>query len=192
MKKIFTIMFATMAAISASAMSITYSQSGQTIPVAGDEANIVVKDWDADLEEYGLEGTIALDLDERSSLTVNIYRDYDLESGAEDQFCLGNCYNSDGKEKQTLTLKSLGETNVFTAHFNGVEGTISYEFVSSKQTVRLNVTYEGRPQAIQHVTTSEARQGVYTIFGQFLRADNSTIGLPAGMYIVGGKKTIVK
>ena len=37
---------------------------------------------------------------------------------------------------------------------------------------------------------SKAAQGVYTLSGTQLRADNSINGLPAGLYIVGGKKVI--
>ena len=36
------------------------------------------------------------------------------------------------------------------------------------------------------------REGVYTLYGQQLRTTSDTTGLPAGLYIVGGRKVLVK
>lgn len=52
------------------------------------------------------------------------------------------------------------------------------------------------PTAIQEVKVDKpARrsQGVYTISGQFVRSDaENLVGLPSGIYIVNGKKVVVK
>jgi hypothetical protein len=39
---------------------------------------------------------------------------------------------------------------------------------------------------------NKVAEGVYSISGTQLRANNNTEGLPAGLYIVGGKKVAVK
>lgn len=38
----------------------------------------------------------------------------------------------------------------------------------------------------------QAQQNVYSLNGQMIRKGVSTVGLPKGIYIVGGKKLIVK
>lgn len=50
---------------------------------------------------------------------------------------------------------------------------------------------EGSATGINNVVTTAAKQGIYTIFGVRLNA-TTTKGLPAGIYIVDGKKVIVK
>lgn len=54
--------------------------------------------------------------------------------------------------------------------------------------VSIDLTYDA--SAITEVTTgSEAATRVYTISGQYV--GTTTEGLPGGLYIVGGKKTII-
>ena len=50
---------------------------------------------------------------------------------------------------------------------------------------------EGSATGINNVVTTAAKQGIYTISGVRLNA-TTTKGLPAGIYIVDGKKVIVK
>ena len=50
---------------------------------------------------------------------------------------------------------------------------------------------EGTATGINNVVTTAAKQGIYTISGVRLNA-TTTKGLPAGIYIVDGKKVIVK
>ena len=50
---------------------------------------------------------------------------------------------------------------------------------------------EGTATGINNVVTTAAKQGIYTISGVRLNA-TTTKGLPAGIYIVNGKKVIVK
>jgi hypothetical protein len=45
---------------------------------------------------------------------------------------------------------------------------------------------------IQQVTSDKQRQGVYSIDGRQVRQGNNTEGLPAGIYIVNGKKVNVR
>ena len=49
------------------------------------------------------------------------------------------------------------------------------------------------PTAIEAIYDNEvvSRPGIYTIDGRKLRNDNDIKGLPAGVYIVGGKKMVI-
>ncbi len=45
---------------------------------------------------------------------------------------------------------------------------------------------------VSAVSSTGSRTGVYDMEGRLLRHDNFTAGLPSGIYVVGGKKTLVK
>ena len=57
----------------------------------------------------------------------------------------------------------------------------------------VNVTLDRTVTAVKEVKAAEAATGnVYTIDGRLLRNGTDVTGLPAGLYIVGGKKVLVK
>ena len=81
----------------------------------------------------------------------------------------------------------------FTPKASGANVAVRYLFSDGTVQKQLIVHFVYEGSGIEDVEAdSKAPQGVYTLFGQQLRTDNSTEGLPAGMYIVGGKKMIVK
>lgn len=60
-------------------------------------------------------------------------------------------------------------------------------------TLRLPIEVVGKSTAIENVVVmKEAAKGVYAISGVKVRNNNNTNGLPKGLYIVGGKKVLVK
>jgi len=50
------------------------------------------------------------------------------------------------------------------------------------------------PTGINYMAAEKgvSREGIYSVNGTLLRPTNETAGLPAGLYIVGGKKVAVK
>ena len=48
------------------------------------------------------------------------------------------------------------------------------------------------PTAIDAIRIGKVKDGVYTVNGQFIRRNATTEGLPSGIYVVNGKKVIVK
>ncbi len=89
------------------------------------------------------------------------------------------------------------------------DGTLAYVVDSSLEYLPANESYllvsEGSPEVIpvvdeatgvREISVDEhqnsAKAGVYTLTGVKLRDNNSTENLPAGVYVVGGKATLVK
>lgn len=69
----------------------------------------------------------------------------------------------------------------------------SYLPASSGTPAVLNVTFEGVGiDEILAENKNKAAEGVYTLSGTQLRSTNDIEGLPAGLYIVGGVKAIIK
>lgn len=79
------------------------------------------------------------------------------------------------------------KTEVYPFVNDDYAGTPSYTF---EFTITLDPNYAG----IDDVVSDEvvAPQGVYNFQGVKVADSNDTTGLPAGLYIVGGKKTLVK
>ena len=48
------------------------------------------------------------------------------------------------------------------------------------------------PTTIDAVQTTKVKGDVYTVRGELVRRNATTEGLPAGIYIVGGRKVVVK
>ena len=193
MNKFFTLFAALMTVASVSAMTIA-TDDGAT-PITADPA-ITVSYWDEDMEAYQFRGVVSLTEEEGTTLKVTITRSYisTEENPVEDQFCImgKECVPTNHQPTQLITFSNLEAESTFVADFTGDNETLTYRFQAGESAITVAVTYQDRPQAITNVMQSESRHGVYTIFGQQLRADNSTDGLPTGMYIVGGKKVIVK
>lgn len=148
-------------------------------------------------EEDPLSGTKLMEVKGKilcsaSQLKVELTRS---EAGLDDQLCLGQqCTPGDAALTQEMNFAVSGLMDWYT-HYSVVEGktyTIAYKFMDGETPLTLTIIYDAQAQAVENVYATSSREGVYTIFGQQLRADNSTEGLPAGMYIIGGKKQIIK
>ena len=72
-----------------------------------------------------------------------------------------------------------------------------YDIISNKDTgistddVKFIFTFDDEPTSIDGMASSEKIKGVYTVSGVKV-AEDSLEGLPKGVYIVNGKKVLVK
>lgn len=143
-------------------------------------------------DEMKLEGDLNIN---GSSLTVEITRS---EAGIDDQLCAGKCDYGNKDLTQTMNFTIASGSTGWYAHLTPVAGkefTIVYMFIDGTETLTLTVVYDctNYSQGLFSPTmTTVAQKGVYTIFGQRLSENDNTDGLPTGMYIVNGKKVIVK
>ena len=80
-----------------------------------------------------------------------------------------------------------GDGSVLNLSYGKAYLSIPATLASQLKGFRLNL---GEATGISGVTTQEAATGVYTLSG--VRVGNTLTGLPGGVYIVGGKKVIVK
>jgi hypothetical protein len=80
-----------------------------------------------------------------------------------------------------------GDGSVLNLSYGKAYLSIPTTLASQLKGFRLNL---GEATGISGVTTQEAATGVYTLSG--VRVGNTLTGLPGGVYIVGGKKVIVK
>ena len=99
-------------------------------------------------------------------------------------FANGKMYHSDSR------VRGL---RGFSCWFKPVNGTdnanaqFTLDGVTQSGTTALDDIFANGEQ-----TVSRFAQGVYNLNGQLVKKGNSTAGLPSGMYIVGGKKCIVR
>lgn len=197
MKKFLTIFAALTATLYAGAVSITVNDAqvkdGDVIEVSH------IPSYDASFEvaQYDLQGKVS---STSGTLNVEITRSEvaklmdPFEEYVYDSFCISECVNGNGELTQTATFTKVGMNN--TLHITcpavpGKEFRYTYKFTDGAESLTMIVSYSGAT-AIENVCADAVRLGVYTIFGQQLRADNDTEGLTAGMYIVGGKKVLIK
>lgn len=102
---------------------------------------------------------------------------------------------ADNKQTVTINGQSVGKT-VTEITFNGDNVTLSYNDGTSTtedmSLVKLAFTYGDSATGINHVeTVKQALQGkCYNLNGQLV--GTSTEGLSKGVYIVNGKKVIIK
>lgn len=97
--------------------------------------------------------------------------------------------------KQTLTINGVSvDKNVEAMTFDGDDVVLSYSDGSSdKEDMSLvNLAFDYETTGIGHVETADKVLGgnVYNLNGQLV--GNSTVGLRKGIYIVNGKKIVVK
>ena len=196
MKKLFTLILGAALAVSAQAgLIINVTGYGE---ISGDSLEIVVNEATVnpltDEMQMKVEGTILVTSE---ALAVSIFRS---EEGMEDEFCCGgDCRAGNGQTADRAAFDAStwsGPQNWyvhFTPKASGANVAVRYLFSDGTVQKQLIVHFVYEGSGIEDVEAdSKAPQGVYTLFGQKLRTDNSTEGLPAGMYIVGGKKMIVK
>jgi hypothetical protein len=161
------------------------------------DTTIVVTEYeyDEDLEEatMGVEGVMYSD--ESENITVNISRS---TTGIFDQFCAaGNCVPGNGELTQELqfTIGTMASMRRWFTHytvFDAGQETIVYSFNDgTNPVVKLTVVYSYKTSGVENIQTTTNQGVIYNLLGQ--RMPNNTLSeLPAGIYILNGKKYIKK
>lgn len=106
------------------------------------------------------------------------------------------CMQAVADNGQTITIGgSIIEKYAQRLTFDGNNVTITFEDGSEETadmtTVSIDLTYGGNASGISSVTATSNDNGkVYSISGQYV--GNTTEGLPKGLYIMNGKKMVIK
>ena len=198
MKKIFTTLFMASMLLTAHAsmgLSISYwdENDEEVITEITKDTTIVVTECEEDfisgkmvmsLEGYVTPANKQLNVTiERSATTLN------------DQFCLGSCYQGNGELKQELSIGLFSATSDWQTHFFPTEPgttTIAYTFDDSvNPAITLTVKYSYLTSAVDNVVTSQYNGKIYNMLGQEMPATELS-ELPAGIYIINGKKVVIK
>lgn len=107
------------------------------------------------------------------------------------------CMQAVADNGQTITIGgSIIEKYAQRLTFDGNNVTITFEDGSEETadmtTVSIDLTYGSDASGISSITTEDNNNNgkVYSISGQYV--GNSTEGLPKGLFIVNGKKVVIK
>lgn len=198
MKKIFTTLFMASMLLTAHAgmgLSISYwdENDEEVITKITKDTAIVVTEYEEDfisgknvmsLNGYVTPANKKLNITiERSATTLN------------DQFCLGSCYQGNGELKQELSIDLFSATGDWQTHFFPTEPgtiTISYTFNDGvNPAITLTVKYSYLTSAVENIVAPQPNGVIYSILGQQMPSQNID-DLPAGIYIINGKKYIKK
>lgn len=106
-------------------------------------------------------------------------------------------------DNPAVPLSLAGGAIQATAQINTAESFINGNFIHAKidvvwtngGNVPINVLFEGTTNTVgiaSITTAANAQTGTYTLTGALVNTTGSTNGLPDGIYIVNGKKTIIK
>lgn len=106
-------------------------------------------------------------------------------------------------DNPAVPLSLAGGIIQATAQINTAESFINGNMINAKIDVvwtnggnlPINVLFKGVksvPDGIENITANDAATGTYTLSGVCLNTTGSTDDLPAGIYIINGKKTIIK
>ena len=201
MKKIFTSFFVLFAALSLqAALHLTVYQVIDDEEVTTEITQnttfrITEYEWDEDLEEALMEVRGQLYSDESQNITVTITRQ---STGIIDQFCAaGNCVPGNGELTQVcdFTIGSLASMRQFFTHYTQTEAgkeTIIYTINDGKNpTITLTIVYSYLSSAVENVVMPQGNNIIYNLLGQRMPS-NELSELPAGIYILNGKKYIKK
>ena len=201
MKKIYTTILLLGMAISMSAsFHLTIEKWVEDDLVSTDvtkDTTIVVSEYeyDEDLEEatMGVEGVMYSD--ETENITVSITRS---ATGIFDQFCAaGNCVpgNSELTQELNFTVGTLSSMRRWFTHYTVYEAgteTIAYTFddgINPTLTLTVKYSYKDENTAVEDVVVRPTDNAIYNLLGQRMPT-NELSELPAGIYIVNGKKII--
>ena len=201
MKKIYTTIFLLGLAISMSAsFHLTIEKWVEDDLVSTDitkDTTIVVSEYeyDEDLEEatMGVEGVMYSD--DTQDITVSITRS---ATGIFDQFCAaGNCVpgNSELTQELNFTVGTLSSMRRWFTHYTVYEAgteTIAYTFddgINPTLTLTVKYSYNDENTAVEDVVVRPTDNAIYNLLGQRMPT-NELSELPAGIYIVNGKKII--
>ena len=161
------------------------------------DTTIVVTDYeyDEDLEEATMGVHGVLYSDESQAISVTITR---AKTGIIDQFCAGgNCVPGNGELTQVcdFTIGSMEKMRQFYTHYTPAEAgqeTITYTISDGKNpTITLTVVYSYLSSAVENVVMPQGNNIIYNLLGQRMPS-NELSELPAGIYILNGKKYIKK
>ena len=201
MKKIYTTILLLGMAISMSAsFHLTIEKWVEDDLVSTDvtkDTTIVVSEYEYDeyLEEatMGVEGVMYSD--ETENITVSITRS---ATGIFDQFCAaGNCVpgNSELTQELNFTVGTLSSMRRWFTHYTVYEAgteTIAYTFddgINPTLTLTVKYSYKDENTAVEDVLVRPTDNAIYNLLGQRMPT-NELNELPAGIYIVNGKKII--
>lgn len=201
MKKIYTTILLLGMAISMSAsFHLTIEKWVEDDLVSTDvtkDTTIVVSEYeyDEDLEEatMGVEGVMYSD--DTENITVSITRS---ATGIFDQFCAaGNCVpgNSELTQELNFTVGTLSSMRRWFTHYTVYEAgteTIAYTFddgINPTLTLTVKYSYKDENTAVEDVLVRPTDNAIYNLLGQRMPT-NELSELPAGIYIVNGKKII--
>ena len=201
MKKIYTTILLLGMAISMSAsFHLTIEKWVEDDLVSTDvtkDTTIIVSEYeyDEDLEEatMGVEGIMYSD--ETQDITVSITRS---ATGIFDQFCAaGNCVpgNSELTQELNFTVGTLSSMRRWFTHYTVYEAgteTIAYTFddgINPTLTLTVKYSYNDENTAVEDVVVRPTDNAIYNLLGQRMPT-NELSELPAGIYIVNGKKII--
>jgi hypothetical protein len=161
------------------------------------DTTIVVSEYeyDEDLEEatMGVEGVMYSD--DTQDITVSITRS---ATGIFDQFCAaGNCVpgNSELTQELNFTVGTLSSMRRWFTHYTVYEAgteTIAYTFddgINPTLTLTVKYSYNDEDTAVEDVVVRPTDNAIYNLLGQRMPT-NELSELPAGIYIVNGKKII--
>lgn len=126
----------------------------------------------------------------------------DIELNAVPVFLAETGYVNFG-DNPAVPLSLAGGIIQATAQINTAESFINGNMINAKIDVvwtnggnlPINVLFKGVksvPDGIENITANAAATGTYTLSGVCLNTAGSTDDLPAGIYIINGKKTIIK
>ena len=152
-------------------------------------------EWDEDLEEATMGITGNLYSDESQAITVKIQRQ---KTGIIDQFCAaGNCIPGNGELSQVceFTIGTAAFQRSWFTHYTPFEvgtETIDYTFndgVNPTLTLTIQYSYKDDSTAVENVVVLPTNNFIYNLLGQRMPTTNWE-ELPAGIYIINGKKYI--
>ena len=201
MKKIFTSFFVLFAALSLqAALHLTVYQVIDDEEVTTEitqntTLRITEYEWDEDLEEALMEVRGQLYSDESQNITVTITRQ---STGIIDQFCAaGNCIpgNEELTQELNFTVGTLSSMRRWFTHYTVYEAgteTIAYTFddgINPTLTLTVKYSYNDENTAVEDVVARPTDNAIYNLLGQRMPT-NELSELPAGIYIVNGKKII--
>ena len=201
MKKIYTTILLLGMAISMSAsFHLTIEKWVEDDLVSTDitkDTTIIVSEYeyDEDLEEatMGVEGVMYSD--DTENITVSITRS---ATGIFDQFCAaGNCVpgNSELTQELNFTVGTLSSMRRWFTHYTVYEAgteTIAYTFddgINPTLTLTVKYSYNDENTALEDIVVRPTDNAIYNLLGQRMPT-NELSELPAGIYIVNGKKII--
>ena len=147
-------------------------------------------EYDEDMEEATMEVRGKIYSDESENITVTITRQ---NTGINDQFCAGgSCTYGNTELTQVCPLTVINALQrSWSAHYipqqAGIE-TIIYTFDDGvNPAIALTVKYSYLANAVENVETPQYNGKIYNLLGQEMPA-NELSELPAGIYIINGKK----
>ena len=196
MKKFFTTLFMASVLLTAHAsmgLSISYwdENDEEVITEITKDTTIIVTEYEEDF----ISGKMVMSLagyvtPANKKLNVTIERS---SIHSNDQFCLGSCFQSNGELKQELSIDLVTATGDWQTHLYPTEPgttTIAYTFDDSvNPAITLTVKYSYLTSAVDNVVASQHSGIIYSILGQKMPTTDLN-ELPAGIYIINGKKYI--